>query len=288
MDAPPLSPPPYSPNPRRYATRNKEARRITSDEWNQLIEVYRKWDGRISMVAAELGWPEAKTRRVYKRGYPSLGLPGIETTLARDALATEEIRAGRQAIQERLPKVTPLSSPQIAVQNPQVLARGEQKRIAVMVDAEERRVQARRDAVEARAEEAVLISITRRNAVALNGVTSKMLNGALALSTKIEQELKNLANDKSVSVEKKISLVKSAASIARFNAEASVLAVKAERMVTGQPIDTPDDESAVSTENSLIESERWINVAMKALNRAKERGVLTTDGETTKTEPTGR
>lgn len=275
---------PYSPNPHRYKTRNKKARAIDSKEWNRLIEVYKKWDGRTSLVAVELGWPVARTHRVWKRGYPSLGLPPIQTVLAKDALAADDVRAERQKIQAVLPPpAVEVKSPAIAVQKAHVLAAGEAKRIAAMVQFEETRQLARQDAIQARAEEAMLVTLTRRNALALNGMTSNMLNGALELSKRIEVELKAAAKNSRLSLQDKLGLVKTAASIARFNAEASVLAVKAERLVLGSPIDAPED-SPQDGENTLQESERWINVAIKALGKAKDRGVLTADGETVETK----
>ena len=263
------------PNPKRYQTSNKKVRAITTEEWNRIVEVYRRYDGRISLVAEHLGWLKARTQRAWRRGYRSLGLPPIRTLLARDALAAEEVRAARAELSTKLPPSVQVKERAEIIHSAEVMAKGEARRIAAMVEMEETRRKARQDAIEARTEEAMLVSINRRNSLALNGVTAKMLKGALALSETIQAELEAEARSDRLTVAQKLNLVRSAASIARFNSEASMLAVKAERMVLGQPIDAPDEK--MDETGSLADTDRWLQITIKAVTRARERGVLPPD-----------
>jgi hypothetical protein len=118
----------------------------------------------------------------------------------------------------------------------------------------------------------MLISINRKNAIALNAMTAQILRGATKLSEKIQIDLQKEAEHGTLPVGKRLHLVRAAASIARFNAEASVMAVKAERMVLNQPIDADPDSGEEG--GTLDEAEAWINRCAKALKRAKARGLL--------------
>jgi hypothetical protein len=157
-----------------------------------------------------------------------------------------------------------------------VIHTAEQDRIRELVRQEEERRKAREDAIQARSEEATLIGINRRNAIALNGVTAQLMKGAVALSAKIQEELEREAETGQLSLQAKLQLVRSAASVARFNSEATMLAIKSERMVLGQPIeaapDTPDD-------GTLEQAVEWIERSVKAVKRARERGLLTSKQE---------
>lgn len=268
----PLSKAPYSPNPKRYKTRHPAALAITRKEWNRIVGVFSKWDGRISLVATELGWRDERTRAIWNRGYPTLGYPPVKTILAKDVLSADEVRAARQRMKAKLPESEPIGSEVEIVAKAHVIAGSEARRVAHMVLMEEERAKARADAVEARSEEAMLISMNRKNTLALNGMTSRILTGAVALSAKIEQELAAEAGpDSKLTVQEKLGLMRSAAHVARFNSEATMLAVKAERMVMGQPIQALDEKVE---SGDLRETERWLESTMQLLQRAKERGAL--------------
>jgi hypothetical protein len=239
---------------------------ITSVEWQRIVNVYVKHDGRIRTVAADLGWPLARTARLWRNGYPSLGYPPIKTVLARDAFSASEIRAERALIEKALPPSARINA------TAEVISAAESARIEIMVRREQERERTRADAIKSRAEEATLVSINRKNAIALNVMTAQVLRGASALSAKIQVELQAEADSGSMTVGQKLNLVRAAASIARFNSEASIMAVKAERMVLGNPIDTDGD--AVVEDGGVDEAAAWIETAAKAIKRARARGLL--------------
>lgn len=247
---------------------------MTPEHWQHVLSVYAKHDGHQHAVAEELGWGRKRVQRVWNRGYPSLGFPPVQQVLARDATAAAEIRAERERIlrdtevQERAEQLMAAATQKAP------LSDDEQRRIAVMVERENERARARADAVKARGEEAALISASRRNAIALNAVTAQVLRGAVALSSEIQQALEAEAQQPSLSLAQQLGLIRQAAQVARFNAEAGLQAVKSERMVLGDPIvaESADDEQA----DDLQDASRWIETTMRALHRAKQRGLVAT------------
>ena len=245
---------------------------ITPDSWNHIVAVFLKHDGRILASAQELGWPPARAERVFKRGYPSIGYPPVKTLIARDRFSEQEIRARRAELEAlRAEDGGSSSAPMVQDGEPvQVLAEPEQRRMAELLRREAEREKARQDALKTRAEEAMLIGMARKNAIALNAVTAQVLRGATELAGTIQRELEQLAaNGGSMTVGQKLQLVRQAAQIARFNAESAQLAVKSERQVMGGG---PDEEP--ETSGSLEESAAWIESSLKAIERARARGLL--------------
>jgi hypothetical protein len=243
---------------------------INKEEWQRIASVYAKYDGNLRMAAAALGWPIARTTRRYKLGYVSKGFPPIKTMLARDAFSANEIRAEREL---RAGGHSTLVKQKQRARATEVMSAEQALRVQSLVKAEETRARARADAVKSRAEEATLVLINRRNAIALNAVTAQVLKGATALSGKIQRALEEEAAGGQLTLNQQLHLVRSAASIARFNAEATVMAVKAERLVMGQPIETgPGDGQSDS--GSLDEAAQWIRATVKAVEKAQLRGLL--------------
>jgi hypothetical protein len=252
-------------------------RSINADEWQRIVAVYAKHEGRLHQTAAELGWPIARTTRLYKRGYPSIGYPPIKNILAADAFSANEIRAERQLMEGSLPPSAPvevLSKVAPDHQRAVVISTAEEARIKEMVRREEERERARKDSLKSKAEEATLVQINRRNAIALNVMTAQVLHGAGKLSSRIQKDLEREAAQGTLSTGEKLQLIRAAASIARFNAEASVMAVKAERMVMNTPIDA-GPEQPTADGDAVADAVAWIEKAQKAIGRAKERGLLT-------------
>lgn len=262
-----------SPNPKRYQTHHPKALAIDKKEWRRIVDVYRRWDCRLSIVAEALGWPEPRVRRMWNKGYPTLGYPPIKTLLARDAFAVEEIRAKRHQLRKELPPEVVATTPEEVEQKAEIIMQGESARIRRLVEIEDERAAARADAVASRAEEALLISLNRKNTLALNGLTSKILRGAAVLAENIEVELAKEAKSKKLSLTDKMTLLRTATQVARFNSEATMLAVKAERLVLGHPIEAIDDQSH-KDDQGLQETERWLHTTMKLLERARDRGVI--------------
>src|SRR5688572_24641926 len=107
---------------------------ITEDKWNQIVAVFQKHSGRLQAVAAELGWPLARTQRRWNLGYPSLGFPPIKTILARDSFSMAEIRAERTRFERKLPQVpTEAELPKDNASRAIVISTAEQKRLEAMV-----------------------------------------------------------------------------------------------------------------------------------------------------------
>lgn len=268
----------------RGVTKGPFTNQIDAKQWTDIVAAFARNGGSGPATAEELGWPVARANRLLRNGYPKLGLPPIRTILAMDSLAAEEIRARRHRLNEQLEALVPSEpahSEAEVVQKATVIHEAEASRVRRLVEIEEERRRAREDAIKCRAEEAMLISINRKNSLALNGVTAQMLKGAMALSSRIQVELEQAANDSRMPLREKLQLVKGVANIARFNAEASILAVKAERLVLGNPIEP--DATVQNDDGSLEHAVDWINKVSRAVRRAQERGLLGKGGAAAKT-----
>lgn len=256
---------------------------ITPAEWDRIVSVYQRHGGYSIRVAQELGWNDARARRIFYRGLPSRGFPPIRTLIAMDGLVADQIRAKRSEFEEaavvmedqhaayagNVQKTAKRSA--VVEVKAQVIEPREQERLNELVRREDERAKARADAVKSRAEEALLVSANRRNAIALNGVTARLMRGARSLSETIERELQKVADNEEIPVEEKLRLLKSAAQIARFNSEATMLAIKSERMVLGQPIEV---DPANVEEDSLDQAAKWIETSIRAVQLARQRGLL--------------
>lgn len=247
---------------------------ITPEEWTRIVSVFAEYEGRVVPAARALGWPYAKAQRRWKYGYPSLGYPPIKKILACDEFSADEVRAARSKIESDLPKSADLRNPMDDPHRAVVISTAEAARVRAMVKREEERAASRADAVKARGEEATLIQINRRNAIAMNVMTTRLLQGATKMAEQIQLQLEEEARSPTMPVGERLKLVKSAASIARFNAEATVMAVKAERLVAGDPIDAEASGAAIA-ESSLNEAAAWIEQCQRALERARSRGLIT-------------
>jgi hypothetical protein len=222
-------------------------------------------------------------------------LPSVKSTIASDLDAIEKIRAGRADIEAReraaLEGNRRPSDADEAVEraghNVEVVKPAEQRRIEAMLRRESDREKARQDSLKSRAEEAALVTHARRNSLALNVVTAQILRGAQALAGKIQTQLEAEArSDKPMTVAEQLSLVRQAAAIARFNSEAAMMAVKTERMVLGTSDHSPEP---AEQGGSLEEAAQWIESSVKAVQRARQRGMLViVAGDQTPTVEHGR
>lgn len=244
---------------------------ITPDEWNRIVRVFQMHDGRPHAAARELGWPVARAKRILHRGYPSAGYPPVTTLIGRDHVDADQVRAMRHELEQR--DIERVSEQRELAQRTQRDDVEDQARVKQLVARERERDKVKADALASRAEEATLVSAARRNAIALNGVTARIMQGALKLSDRIYRELEAEASSVSskLSLSERLGLIRSAAQIARFNAEAGLQAVKSERMVLGQ---SEPSEGDVEQAGSLEDSARWIERSVTALQRAKERGLI--------------
>lgn len=247
---------------------------ISQSEWDRICEVYRRHNGPRKSVAEELGWTIVRMKRVFKRGYPSQGFPPVMQVLCMDPDSVDEIRAKRQQLQKELPPSEPIESVEEVEAKAVVIHTREQERIASLMRREDERRHAREDALEARTEEAVLVSSARRNAIALNGVTAQLMAGAIKLAAKIQKGLEEEASGGTMSTKEQLALVRSAASVARFSSETTMLAAKTERMVLGEPIETEPEHH---DDGSLEQAVAWIERSVRAVERARKRGLLTAE-----------
>jgi len=267
---------------------------ISPERWEAICEIYQHHAGPSLHAARDLGWPAARTRRVWNRGYPSQGLPPVKTVVASTAEKVAAIRAGRAEIEAReraqSEAMTRPSDADEAVEraghNVEVVQPAEQRRIEMMLRRESDREKARQDAIKSRSEEAALVSHARRNSLALNVVTAQILRGAQALAGRIQLQLEREAtSDKPLTIAEQLALVRQAAAIARFNSEAAMMAVKTERMVLG----TSEQAESSEPNGSLEEAAQWIESSVKAVQRARQRGMLViVAGEQTPTVAHGR
>jgi hypothetical protein len=205
-----------------------------------------------------MGVPRNRGRIAWHHGWPKQGRPPISELLAADKMAARAKRAEMEAEGAEDPVVeeTPTSA----------LASESQRQVmAAMVERDKTRRKALDDSSRTRAEEGLLISVTRRNMMALGSVTAQLMRGAQALAPKLSQALQT----EQLSVKDGMAVMQKLSVIARLGAEAGKMAVQMERLALGEPM---GDEAAMTGGRlTPADAERWMQLAMRTLERTRER-----------------
>lgn len=225
-------------------------KKISPHQWQRWVAAFRRHPLRAEVLkeCPDLSAPRASA--AWTRGFPAQGLPSIRSIVGAEMERAREIRHEAELEQ----------------------AQRQEQRVEVEVMVRERkRLKQLEAAAQTRAEEAMLVSTARRNAIALAGVTAQVLQGALQLGQKIGQELSRQAAEKTVDVELSLKLLQRAANITRLNNDAAKMAFQMERMVLGIP---PEGDESSDGQMTLEDSERWFAEAHEAFQRARARRLL--------------
>lgn len=234
-------------------------RRLDKEAYDRGLPIYLEHGTEYSLRKA--GYGEHQARKLVHQGIPHLGLPPYSHA-ARLAVSKED------RIVTRLAKAA---------------AEGNAKEAAQALDARRKEIERVReaekavvaDAARSREDEVRMVRANRLGALALARVGADLLHSAAAISADIraQAEAGKLAT---LSINKKLDLVKSVATIAQRTAEVSARAVQMERLLMGEPTAILGHAASAPVADMTPEdAERWFEIAQRAFDRrAKRRQVI--------------
>lgn len=174
---------------------------ITKEIYDEMLEMFRQHHN-VAYIAERVKSARVTVSKAFEVGWPNKGLPPIKQVIAEEQ---EQARAQRQRDLEN------------------------QIREELLI-----KEQARKDAIEARAQEAKGAKITRTNALGMAAVSNRLLVSAEKIVKEIESRVAtNLAT---LDLDDMRKLVDTTARMVQRAQTTMVLALQIERVVTGQPV----------------------------------------------------
>lgn len=224
-------------------------RAITQEFYDRLAEGFARHPGSNSAVAKFAGCDARTARRAWSVGWPKLGFRPIA-----------EIEHERQQAARALLEQQQLDA--------RAAERDAQTQLAVA---------AKQDAAKETATEGQIARTAKHNALALLATGANLLKAGYKISQELTAEdLAGLTP---------LQRVKALKTIAEFNKEAANVAdasVKLERLILGKPTEGPQEHHHVHVHVPVDEMAATVDRAQRALERAKEHGIV--DAEFTERE----
>jgi len=233
---------------------NTTTPKITAERVDRLLESYRMQPSNVSRAAVSAEVTRKTARRAWNTGWPSAGIPPMKETVHREQVAA------RAALLE--------------VEQERVRARAEAEADRAWREAE----RAREDIVRARKAEAELVRAERGNILALIGVTSRVLRGAVKRAADLERlvaEGKDV-DGRPLTVKEQIDVLWKLSRVMRQASEAAAVVFKLERVLLAEPteiVGTVDLES-MSAAEMIADIQRAFEAAMRI---KQEHGIVVGD-----------
>lgn len=177
---------------------------VEDDVWDALLVAYRDRPGDATFAAAHAGIPRATAMIAWDRGMSRAGRPDRPAIVQ---VLRAEIEAARAAriVEER----------------------------ALLNQDEERKLQAKRDAVEARKEELQLAKVARRNSLMLGVAVNRLADASQVIAKELADRVK--AGIQHTSLDELSRMLRLAAYIARQSGLVMEQTLRIERIVAGEP-----------------------------------------------------
>jgi hypothetical protein len=231
------------------------AKLVDAGAYDALLTAYRAKPGNARQAAAATGLDARTCARGWREGWPERGMRPIQAVLEDEqAAARARLHAAREA---------------------ELRAAAQHEAQAAAVH----RQSASEDAIRNRAEEARMVRAARANAMGLMAVVQRVLRGANALAEQVEQYVQNAkvgtGEEDTLTPQRATALFAQIASTTRAANESARLAQQMERSLLGEPDKWIGLQVGNMTEAQAVHE---IELAHRAAQRARERGVLT-DGE---------
>lgn len=240
----------------RLMPKSGGAFRMTDAEWARWIALFREHPGETVKVAKLMGVPRNRARIAWYHGWPKHGKPAISELLEQDKTLA---RAHRASVLEKEATADVEITPAV-----QELAK---KTDADVTDAIAKRKQVLKrlqdDSIRTRAEEGMLIDTSRKNALALAGLTINLIKGAQQLAKRLEVQLRSDV----IPAREAMSLIKGISNVVRMNTDASLQVIEMERRIMGEP--APDVKAGGRF--SPDEAAEHIALAVKAMEKYQQR-----------------
>jgi hypothetical protein len=230
-------------------------RLINQSIYDVLLDTFREHPGNSSRAAHEAGvsWPTAK--RAWTSGWPDRGLRPIREAVEAERVAARSARAGH------------------VTRDDEELLDHERALLEESRCVERERLRAQRDAIETRRQEALMVKLSRENTIALMGAVSRLVEVAARSAEGLDEKVRS--GESELGPKETVRFVSSCTNPTRVAAEAAKLNVQMERMLLGQPTEIIGMDLRSM---SLEEAERIIEMANRALERARQRGLLDQGG----------
>ena len=260
------------PQPRKRNPAAGHPKRFTDAEWDRMVNAFREHPGDTTRVSVITGIKRLRVVRAWHHGYERQGRPAISELLEADKFAARALRAEMHdaAAAAAAPHDAGIDDNDDAagiVDAPtHIVTTAEPARVmAAMVERDKVRRKALEDSARTRAEEGALIAVARRNVMQLGLISAQVLRGAQHLAERMQKQLEL----EQVSLKDGMQLIQRSSVVVRLGNEAAKIAIQMERLAMGQPI----GDGSESTDGALKpeDAERWIEVASRALERARKR-----------------
>jgi hypothetical protein len=255
---------------------NGFGRRMTDAYWDEWLDIFRQHPGETVKVAGLMGVPRNKARVIWHHGYPKQGRPPMRDVIEGEKAAARDLRAELEAeaprgVQGRDARAHKTEAPAKEVEAPGD-AIIQNAAVGIIVERDRKRRRAQADAAKTRAQEGVLVSVSRGNAIALAAATANLLIGAQELAARMEKMLRfdDIPLREAMGLMQKISIM------ARMNAEAAKNAIEMERVIMG----TPDGDAERHVSGGKLtpqEAAEWLQLGMKTVQKFQKREALRGD-----------
>lgn len=250
------------PQPRRKGHDSIISRTI----YDKLLEHFREFPGAKAAAARSAGVSRATGSRAWDLGWPDRQLPAIKDVIQEEMILARSRRASAMEIGAAAFAQSPAGSS---------IPSG--PGAADMI-----RSIAKDDATAARAQEGQMVKLSRANTIALMSATARLTSAAIDKAKDLEGKLRT--NEVPLTPPQVVKFISSCAYLTKTAAEAAKLGIEMERLLLGEPTEIVGIDVRHMT---LDDAARTIEVASRALARARDRGVVAAelsddspDGET--------
>jgi hypothetical protein len=261
-----------------YAIRGRKrvaSDKVSKQEYNLMVESFREFPGSPSRVAEIVGVSVECARRGWRVGWPSRYMGPIKDVIEGEILIARGKRAAELIETKKL--VARADDQNKLIKE---LEEHEEHLRLQAVNEETERLKAKEDAIQSRKEEGKMVSMGRRNTIAVMAATTKLIAGAITKAKEMDEKIKK--GKVKLTPAQTIAFVRSCAYVTKTASESAKISMEMERMLMGEPTEI----IGLDMKNmSLDDAARTIEMANVALQRAKERGVLT-DKASDKDDPT--
>lgn len=223
--------------------------KVTSQStYDKLIIAFRENWGNFSSAARAAGVARKTAKKAWISGWPDQRMRPI-----RDLLEEERLAARAEILTETRAK---LVGDQAVLQQE-------------AVEAEKARLLSHSQAVQTRAQEGEMVKLSRANTIVMMATANRHLRVANKLAKELEEQVEK--GEVELTPQQVIKLAGSCAFLTKTAAEAARINLEMERILLGEPTEI----IGIDVNNmSVEEAARRIEVANRALERARKRGLL--------------
>jgi hypothetical protein len=227
----------------------QQPRRLTEDDYHQLLEAFRHAPGKHREVARACGVGAETARRAWHEGWPDRGWPAIRAVYEDEGLLARAQRVKKQQAEE-------------------LMAREEMLARQAQLEAEAR-VKAREDAVLARSQEGQMVALSRANTIALQSAAARLMRAAVREAKALDEELEK--GTTTLTPAQRVKFIGNVAYLNESAVRAAKINIEMERQLLGEPTEVV---GVAVKDMTLDDAARTVIVAGRAMKRAARRGMI--------------